>query len=298
MRVSIISALHNNLACTREMLDSLFATIPAGVDYEVVLADDASSDDTPNWLRSLSDPRIRPLVFSDNRGFGATNNRAVAAADGEILVLLNNDIIAQPGWFSPLVDGLHRCATPGIIGNLQFAVADHQLDHRGVRFDLLKRPYHDRSASPRHARHEYSAYPAVTAACCALRRATFIEAGGFDEGYYNGYEDIDLCLRLTQRGLRHYVANRSIVHHHVSISPGRFTRESANLQRFLARWGWPPPGPPPRVRARNYIARHWRRPWRYNGPKLILALALLTTGRPCPALERRLGVTIGLKLPP
>jgi hypothetical protein len=50
------------------------------------------------------------------------------------------------------------------------------------------------------------------------------------------------------------------------------------------------------VRARNYLARHWRRPWRYNGPKLILALVLLVTGRPCLALERRLGVTIGVKL--
>lgn len=296
MRVSFISALHNNLACTREMLDSLLATVPHRTAFEVVLADDASTDDTPRWLRSFEDPRIRAIISPENRGYGATNNRAVQAATGDILVLLNNDIVLQPGWFAPLVEGLERCPNAGIIGNLQYTRAGQKLDHRGVRFDLLKRPYHDRSSHPRHARHEYSIYPAVTAACCAVRRATFLEAGGFDEAYYNGYEDIDLCLRLARRGFTHYVANRSIVQHHVSISPGRFTRESANLELFLARWGWPPPGPPPRVRARNYLARHWRHPWRYNGSKLILALALLGTGRSCTGLERRLGVTIGLKL--
>jgi GT2 family glycosyltransferase len=177
-------------------------------------------------------------------------------------------------------------------------VDTRELDHRGVRFDLLKRPFHDQTPNPRHARRDYSPYPAVTAACCAIHRRTFLDADGFDEAYRNGYEDIDLCLRLAHRGLRHYVANRSIVRHHVSISPGRFARESANLSLFLSRWGWPPPGPPPRVRGLNYLGRHWRRPWRYNGSKLIVALALLITGRPCAALEKRLGVEVGVKLRP
>lgn len=298
MRVSLISALHNNLACSRAMLDSLLATLPPTADAEIILIDDASTDGTAAWLHSLRDSRVHVINAEQNLGFGAANNRAAAAATGEVLVLLNNDLVLTPGWFEPLVEGLAQCPSAGVIGNLQYTVAADALDHRGVRFDLLRRPYHDRHVRPRHARRAYSRYPAVTAACCALRREVFREAGGFDEAFRNGYEDIDLCLRLGQRGYLHYVANRSVVRHHVSISPGRFTRESANLSLFLGRWGWPPPGPPPRIRGRNYIARHWRHPWRYNGPKLILALALLATGRPCKALERRLGVTIDVKLAP
>ena len=294
MRVSIISALHNNLACTQEMLRSLLATIDRAPDVEVLLIDDASTDGSAEWLRQLREPRVRPLFCATNVGFGAANNRAAREARGDVLVLVNNDVVLQPGWLEPMLDGLTHCATPGLIGNLQYAVASGELDHRGVKMDLLRRPYHDRTPRPRHARRDYSRYPAVTAACCAIRRQTFLDAGGFDEVYRNGYEDVDLCLRLGQRGFRHYVANRSAVQHHVSISPGRFARESANLSLFLSRWGWPPPGPPYRLRGLNYVTRHWRRPWRYNGSKLILGLAWLLTGRPCAALEKKLRVEIKL----
>ena len=289
MRVSFISALHNALAHTREMLDSLRATIPAGLEHEVILVDDASSDGTRAWLQALEDPRIRFVLLDRNAGFAAANNQGVQTARGDAIVLLNNDLILQPGWLEPLLDGLARCAHPGLIGNVQYAVADGRLDHRGVKFDLLRRPFHDRTPPPARG---YTRYRAVTAACCATTRDTFVSAGGFDETFRNGYEDIDLCLRLGGRGCRHYVANASRVRHHVSQSPGRFAHESGNLQLFLERWGWPPPGPPPRVRGANYLGRHWRHPWRFNGPKLVLALAWLVTGRPCTGLESRLGVTI------
>lgn len=299
MRVSIISALHNNLACSQEMLATLLATLPSPSGstppaVEIILFDDASTDNTREWLDSLREPNVVVEGTATNIGFGAANNRAVRSATGEILVLLNNDVVLQPGWFEPLVAGFTRFPDVGMIGNLQYTVADGRLDHRGVHFDLLRRPYHDRTPHPRHARRDYSRYPAVTAACCAIRRETFLTAGGFDEAFRNGYEDIDLCLRLGREGFRHYVANRSMVRHHVSVSPGRFGQESNNLALFLSRWGWPPPGPPPRVRGLNYVGRHWRRPWRYNGPKLVLALAWLLTGRPCAALEKRLGVSIKL----
>src|SRR5690606_35374182 len=112
---------------------------------------------------------------------------AARAATGEVLVLLNNDLVFTPGWLEPLVAGLERCPRAGVIGNLQFTVEDGTLDHRGVRFDRLRRPFHDRAPRPFHARREYSAYPAVTAACCAIRRETFLAAGGFDEAFRNGY---------------------------------------------------------------------------------------------------------------
>lgn len=294
MRASIISALHNNLACTQEMLRALLATTGDEPDLEILLIDDASTDGTPDWLRKLPEPHVRVFFCDENIGFGAANNRAAREARGDILVLVNNDIVPQPGWLEPLLAGLARCRAPGIIGNLQYTIATGELDHRGVRMDLLRRPYHDRAMRPWRGRREYSRYPAVTAACCAIERKTFLDAGGFDETFRNGYEDIDLCLRLGQRGFRHYVANRSVVQHHVSISPGRFARESANLALFLSRWGWPPPGPPYRLRGLNYVMRHWRRPWRYNGSKLILGTAWLLTGRPCAALERKLGVQIKL----
>ncbi len=159
MRVSLISALHNNLACSREMFASLQHTLPRDDAIEIILIDDASSDGTVEWLHGLDDARVQARSTGGNVGFGAANNLAARSARGGILVLLNNDLVLQPGWFAPLVEGLDRCANPGLIGNLQFTVAGNQLDHRGVRFDLLKRPYHDRAPHPRHARQRVFALP-------------------------------------------------------------------------------------------------------------------------------------------
>lgn len=78
--------------------------------------------------------------------------------------------------------------------------------------------------------------PAVTAACCLVDREWFCRSGGFDEGYRNGFEDVDLCLRTRSDGLFNRVVTRSVIRHHVSSSEGRGAFEHRNARRFLARW--------------------------------------------------------------
>lgn len=295
MRVSFISALHNNLALTKAMYSSLLKTVPDGLDAEFIFVDNASRDGTDDWLKAQKDPRLQFEILGENIGYGPANNFAAEKASGEILVLLNNDIELTPGWLEPMLEGFAVRETPGFIGNLQFRFSDGGLDHRGVRFDLLRRPYHVRTRRLPYPGGDFAQFPAVTAACCAIRRDVFLETGGFDPAYNNGYEDIDLCLKLGRAGYKHYVANRSRVFHHVSSSPGRFSRESANLKLFLDRWGWPGGGPSHRIRGLNYIGRHWLRPWRYNGGKLVLAVAWLISGKPCTSLQEHLQVTIEYK---
>lgn len=295
MRVSFISALHNNLPLTKEMFASLQATLPRDIEAEFVFVNNASNDGTAEWLTEQQDSRLRHQTLERNVGYGPANNLAVEYAKSEIVVLLNNDIVLKPGWLQPMLQGLSQCKNPGIIGNLQFRVSDRALDHRGVKFDLLRRPYHDRRPSFLTFGRRFSQYPAVTAACCAIHRSVFLEADGFDSAYENGYEDIDFCLRLGRAGYSHYVANRSKVLHHVSASSGRFSSESANLRLFLERWGWPDKGPSQRIRGLNYLGRHWLRPWRFNGGKLLLALAWLFSGGPCKSIQEKLGVTIEYK---
>ena len=67
-----------------------------------ILADDASSDGTPGWLRTLKHPRIKTLQNPVNRGYAANNNAAARMARGEVLALLNNDLLLQPNWLPPL----------------------------------------------------------------------------------------------------------------------------------------------------------------------------------------------------
>jgi len=295
MQVSFISALHNDLRLTQEMVRSLRETWPESVDGEIILVDDGSTDGTRDWLGHLPPGECRVVLLEQNSGFAAANNRGARQASGEILVFLNNDLVLLPGWLPPLLAAVTRFPDAGMIGNVQHRCADHALDHCGVSFDLLRRPYHVRSRQPWKTWQSYTRFPAVTAACCAVRRELFLQLDGFDEAFRNGYEDVDFCLRLRQAGWTNYVANRSRVLHHVSASAGRFAREDTNLRLFLDRWGWPGAGPSYRRRGLNYVGRHGMRPWRFNGPKLLLAVAWLATNRPCSNWERWLGVTINYK---
>ena len=116
----------------------------------------------------------------------------------------------------------------------------------------------------------------MTGACVVIRREVFLELGGFDEGFRNGFEDVDLCLRAGSLGYRHFVANRSVIYHHVSASPGRRQHESANVRRYLDRWqGRVPLGQPPILLHREgsrYLRKHRWRPWRYNFRRFCRAL--------------------------
>jgi len=78
--------------------------------------------------------------------------------------------------------------------------------------------------------------PAVTGACVVLPRALWEQLGGFDEGYMNGGEDIDLCFRARALGHVNVVALHSVVRHHVSASPGRKQRDEHNSRRLALRW--------------------------------------------------------------
>src|ERR1051325_4186681 len=117
-----------------------------------------------------------------------------------------------------------------------------------------------------------------------MRTWVVVEAGGFDEQYINGSEDVDLCLRLCRAGLRHYVANASIVWHHVSSSEGRHEFNEQNEQRLRARWQTEVQRSlTPRDRrlaAANYLLRFAEKPWRYNGRRLWhTTLSLASLGR-------------------
>lgn len=295
MRVSFVTSLYNHLALTQAMWDSLAPTLPPDLEWEILFHDDSSTDGTREWLQQLAgrDARVRPIFAERNSGFAAGNNRGARAANGAYLFFLNNDLVLQPGWFEPMFAKVSSGeARVGFVGNLQLTARERKLDHRGVKLDPLRRPYHDQAAAPWHARRVYSVYPIVTAACCAIRRDLFLEFGGFDEAFRNGYEDVDLCLRLGHAGHRHYVANRSVVLHHVSATSGRFEKEDANRRLYHARWGWPPPGPPFRLRGQLYLANYWYRPWRFNGLKLLLALAWVATNRACEPLRARLQTNI------
>ncbi|MCP5149647.1 MAG: glycosyltransferase family 2 protein [Chromatiales bacterium] len=276
--ISIVVALHNRLDLTRVFLDSLARTCE-GLAHEVILVDDCSSDGTRDFLASLTGP-YRTVLNVARRGYAGSNNAGVAMARAPYLALLNNDLLLTPGWLEPMLTVLDSAPDIGAVGNIQRNPRDGLIDHAGVAIHLDGTPFHSFKNRRRAPPGRFREMPAVSAACMVMRRAVFAESGGFDEGYMNGSEDIDLCVRLRLAGYRILVANGSQVWHHVSASPGRLDHVDRNARRLqerygveLRRWGRP-------IWAWEYLNRYARRPWRARPDLLVRAcLEALTLPR-------------------
>jgi GT2 family glycosyltransferase len=272
--LSIITCSYNKLSLTQAYWESLLAHPPAE-PWEIIWVDDGSTDGTRDWLRTLPAPRHRILLNDHNLGFAGSNNRGVQLASGDIIALLNNDLVLTPGWFEPMAQSLASIDRIGVVGNVQLNISTDLVDHAGVVFDLAGMGDHHLKNNRTPPRGNGRFYHAATAACWLMHRQTFIDAGGFDERYRNGCEDVDLCLRLEQKGRRHWVDYRSVIHHRVSSSRGRAAANDANNRLFLQTWGhltsiwgrtdWPT----------HYLSKHLHEPSCLNGPKTADALLRL-----------------------
>jgi len=237
-QLSVITPLFNCLGYSQAMIASLRASLPAGLSHEIILVDDGSTDGTREWLAGLGEP-FRVILNERNLGFGAATNRGAAQARGRVLALLNNDLVFPPGWLRPMLGALRSLGRrAGIVGNVQFNADSLELDHAGIQVNLKGKPEHDRQPPSRAALllRPRRRVLAVTGACVVVRRDTWERLGGFDEVFFNGCEDVDLCLRAREAGLVNCVALRSQVLHHISASPGRKRRDEENTRILVLRW--------------------------------------------------------------
>lgn len=252
MQVSFIIPLYNCLPLTQAMVASLQATLPSGLKHEIILVDDGSTDGTREWLATLQSP-FRVVLNERNLGYAAANNRGAAIATGELLALLNNDLILTRHWLEPMLTA-HRAlgSRAGLIGNVQLDARTGEVDHAGIFFNHKGKPEHVRELPllPLRVITPVHRVDAVTGACLLVARDLWQQLAGFDEGYVNGCEDVDLSLRALAAGRINAVALRSVVRHHVSASPGRKQRDEENTFRFTRRW---------RTKLRDLSVRRWSR---------------------------------------
>lgn len=315
MDVSIIIPLFNRLDLTRVCLDTLEQTARR-LRFEVIFVDDGSADGTREFLRGIEGPARRVILNDRARGYAANNNAAARLARAPILCLLNNDTALLPGWLEEMLRVLARAPAAGCVGNIQREPLSGLIDHIGITFNAAGNPVHAGKDTPAPPRARHTRWPAVTAACCVVRRDLYERLSGLDEGFSNGFEDVDFCLRAAEQGAAHYVANRSVIYHHISASPGRHQREAENLRIFRERWGGRISAYLERCRAaglrpgslqngaeewqgawrlarearssrrrvirterqngRRYLRKHLLRPWRYNYGRLCNALVQAT----------------------
>ena len=127
----------------------------------------------------------------------------------------------------------------GVVGIKQLFPYTNTIYHTGIVFTPDGRPEHlyphlDASLPQVNKEREYQA---VTGACLLIERSLFDDCGGFDEAYRNGYEDIDLCLKVRQRGRKIVCCTGAYIYHYGQISEGRTADDDANAALFASRWG-------------------------------------------------------------
>jgi GT2 family glycosyltransferase len=169
----------------------------------------------------------------------AKMNLGARAATGAVLVFLNDDIeIISPDWIEAMLALLQIPGVGAVGPKLLFETGE--LQHVGVTV-IDATPDHPRRSYPREdPGHFFSTagnrnYLAVTGACVMVRRTDFEAVGGFDEGFAVNYNDVDLCLRLRERGLRSVYCAEIELYHYESRNRAR-TVAADEQARFRARW--------------------------------------------------------------
>lgn len=223
MPVSIIIPCFNRYELTAACVESIQINSP---DHEIILVDNGSTDET-----RFAQVTIRN---EENLGFATSCNQGAQVATNDHLVFLNNDTLVHQNWLAftrNLHDDTIGCVGPKLIypsGRIQSA---------GVGINFSANPGHEAFNLQTDWTHEPTPVAAVTGACLGIRKNLFIELGGFDTGYWNGYEDIDLCLKATAAGYSNiYDPIAKVTHLESQSGPERWTAVTANIERLRAKW--------------------------------------------------------------
>lgn len=237
--VSIVIPCFNRIDLTRDCLASLAAhTDPH--DYELILVDNGSSDGT-DQITFPGPAEFRLIRNEENLGFSRACNQGAAAARHDIILFLNNDTLATPGWLPALVEPFSKSAV-GIVG-ARLLYADGTLQHAGV--DVGTGPDGVFHGSHRHRLNPADFPPAlepgpvtaVTGAALAIRKDVFEAVGGYYEGYWNGNEDVDLCLLVQEHRKMVWYQPKSVLFHLESQSGNeRFSGYTQNVALLNERW--------------------------------------------------------------
>ncbi len=256
MSLTAIVVAHDSASA---LPDCLAALVREGV--QTIVVDNASLDASVAVARAHG---ARVIENARNEGYGRANTIGVRAADTSHVLILNPDLILQPGAAAVLMAAAREWPDAGL-----FAPRIHEPDGRFFyQPRSLLAPYLTNPKGVRALPEGDACAPFLSGACLLIERAFFLELGGFDEEIFLFYEDDDLCRRVTDAG-------RALVHVHGAVALHGRGRSSAPEpgRTFRTRWhqAW----------SRAYVSKKYGLPnpslgmLAANAPKALLSALIL-----------------------
>jgi GT2 family glycosyltransferase len=212
--VSIIVVNHNGKHFLDDCLSSLADQTYPAESREVLVVDNGSTDGSAEHIQ-LCYPWVRLIRSRHNWGFAKGNNVGFERARGELIALLNNDAMAEPGWLAAMVETLRQAPAIGAVtSKIVFRHQPGVINGAGLNL------YRDGRGGDRGFRQldrgQFDEPAEVFGACGAsmlLRRSMLDDVGVFDERFGMYYEDLDLAWRGRLRGWKFHYTPKSVVHH-------------------------------------------------------------------------------------
>ncbi|MFK7739528.1 MAG: glycosyltransferase [Planctomycetota bacterium] len=246
-RVSVVVLCYRNLELTKACLESLLRHDDYG-NMQLIVVDNASGDGTAKYLTQFGrdNPEVRIILNADNLGYAAGTNVGVREADGDYVVLLNNDTVVTPGWLRTMSRHMQRNPSIGLLGPVTNNIGNE------AKVDVA---YENLDAMPEAAAGytlrrmgRLSEIPTLAFFCVMVSRKALEGCGLLCEDYGVGwFEDDDYCRRVEQAGFELRLAEDVFVHHELSAAIGQIPEGDRrklferNRAIYEEKWGaWDP----------------------------------------------------------
>ena len=219
-------------------------------NFEIIFVDNASDDDSVEYVKNLNFDNITIIENKENFSFSKLNNNAVDIANGEYILFLNNDIEPTFGWLNEMMGVMLYNENVGAVGAKLIYPYDN-LDNKHS-FSIQHYGGILRENSCRDfdyaTRHQYKFSKNIfdekflnnkkciiaTAAVFLIKKDTFLEMNKFDEDYWFGFEDVDLNLKLYKAGYDVVLASAALLFHYESVTRKKEKRQ--NYVVFNEKW--------------------------------------------------------------
>jgi GT2 family glycosyltransferase len=231
-RISIIIVNWNGAPHLPVCLNALRAQTVS--DFEVIVVDNASHDDSLQLL-ARDYPEVKVVALPENRGFTGGNNAGIRIAQGEFIILLNNDTEVDAHWLEEILAAFERHPEAGLVASKMKLFDRRDTFHTAGDFYRLDGIPGNRGVWETD-RGQYDREEVVFSACggsAAYRKSMLDQIGLLDEDFFYSCEDIDLAWRAQLAGWKCVYAPRAIVYHKLSATGGGATASFYDGRNFI-----------------------------------------------------------------